>query len=184
MRASLLFVSAIVLAIASSTSARADQTDPRLDDLFDQLRRSDSIAADEIVGKIQDVWAQSQSETATLLYARAFASASSGDYPLALQLADHVVGLAPSYAQGYALRAIVRARLGDVDGAVADFDKTLTLEPRQFEARTALAEILAARGRTREAYDALQDALKWNPHERAALEKSRALRELLARQDT
>lgn len=181
MRASLLFCIACLLL---TSAAHADQTDARLPGLFDDLRRSDAVAADEIVGRILDIWSRSQSETADLLYERAFSSATAGDYPLALALCDHVVGLAPSFAQGYALRGVVRARLGDVEGAAADFQDTLRLEPRQFEARVALAEILSAQGRHREAYDALQDALKWNPHDQAALNKARALRELLARQDT
>ena len=180
MRASLF----VVIAGLFCGSAQADQTDARLDGLFDQLRRSDSVAADEIVGRILDIWSKPQSPTAGLLYDRAFTSASAGDYPLALELSDHIVGLAPSFAQGYALRGVIRARLGDADGAVADFQKTLSLEPRQFEARSALAEILAATGRHREAYDALQDALKWNPHDPAALQRARSLRDLLARQDT
>ncbi|MBY0422615.1 MAG: tetratricopeptide repeat protein [Parvularculaceae bacterium] len=174
-----------VLAVfASATTARADQTDPLLDDLFATLRASDGVAAGETVGRILDVWSKSQSDTVNLLDERAFASATDGDYPLALALSDHVVGLAPHFAQGYALRGVVKARLGDAEGAEKDFRKTLLLEPRQFEASVALADLLLASGRTRDAFQLLQDALKWNPHDRTALDRARAVRDLLARQDT
>ncbi len=175
---------ALALALLTSGPAFADQTDPALDGLFETLRTGDSIAAEETAARIREIWARSQSDTANLLYDRAFASAAAGRYDLALALSDHIVGLAPSFAQAYALRGVVKSALCDADGAALDFEKTLSLEPRQFEARAALAEILLAAGKTREAYAALQEALKWNPHDAETLERARRLREILARQDT
>lgn len=164
--------------------AHADQTDPALDDLFVALRAGDGIAAEETVGRILEIWAKSQSDTVNLLYERAFASATAGEYALALALSDHVVGLAPNFAQGYALRGVVKVRLGDIDGAESDFVKTLALEPRQFEAGVALADLQIAGGRPREAFKSIQDALRWNPHDRGALDRARSLRDILSRQDT
>jgi tetratricopeptide (TPR) repeat protein len=167
-----------------SLPAAADQTDPALGGLFETLRSGDAIAAEETAARIRDIWSVSQSDTVNLLYERAFTSAAAGRYELALALCDHVVGLAPNFAQGYALRGVVKNALRDPEGAALDFEKTLALEPRQFEARSALAELLLSAGKTREAYDMLQEALKWNPHDADALERARRLRESLARQDT
>lgn len=174
----------LALAIVLSVPARSDQSDPMLDALFVAIRSGDSIAAEEIAARIREIWSQSQSDTVNLLYDRAFASAAAGRHDLALALSDHIIGLAPNFAQGFALRGVVKNALGDVDGAAHDFEKTLSLEPRQFEARAALAEILLAAGKKREAYDMLQEALKWNPHDEVVLERARRLREILTRQDT
>lgn len=174
----------LALALVLSAPARADQTDAALDGLFDALRAGDSIAAEETAARIRNIWAHSQSDTANLLYDRAFASAAAGRHDIALALCDHVVGLAPSFAQGYALRGTVKNALGDADGAALDFEKALALEPRQFEVRSSLAELLLAAGRKREAYDMTQEALRWNPHDAEALDRARLLRDILSRQDT
>lgn len=173
-----------LILLAAPSLARADQTDPQLTQLFDDLRQGDSVAAGDTVARIEEIWATSSSETATLLYDRAFTSATDGDLDLALALCDHVVGLAPHFAQGYALRGFVRLRLGRRDEARADLEETLALEPRQFEARVALSDLLSSAGKPRDAYDMLQEALKWNPHDEEALKRARSLRDTLARQDT
>jgi predicted Zn-dependent protease len=161
----------------------ADQTDPRLDGLFAELRNGSTLNAEETAGRILDIWADAQSDTVDLLYARAVESADAGEFDLALALLDHVVGLSPSFAQGYALRGALRLTQDDRPGAIADFGKTLELEPRQFEVRIALAEILLGNGEKRDAYDMYQSALEWNPHDEHARERARVLRQQLAGQE-
>jgi tetratricopeptide (TPR) repeat protein len=177
-------ISLVILTVcASAAPAAADQTDPRLDSLFAELRGGGALGAEETIGRIIDIWSDSQSDTVDLLFQRASVSAEAGDLPLALALLDHVVGLAPHFAQGYALRGAVRLRSGDHAGAVADFSRTIELEPRQFDVRMALAAILEGNGEKREAYDMLQSALEWNPHDPEALRRAEALRERLKGQD-
>ena len=171
---SLLCVIAIVGIL--TTPARSDQTDPRLDLLFEELRTGDAIRAEENVGRIREIWADSQSDTVDLLYARAEESAANGAFELSIVLLDHVVGLSPNFAQGYALRGSIRLAEGDRDGAFDDFSKVLELEPRHFEVRTTLAEILLTAGDKREAYEMYQKVLEWNPHDDSARQRARELR--------
>jgi len=159
-----------------SGAAHADQTDPRLDLLFKELRTGEAVRAEENVARILDIWSDAQSDTVDLLFARAQESIGRGNADLALALLDHVVGLAPSFAQGYALRGVVRSRLDDNAGAIEDFSKVLELEPRQFEIRINLAQMLLASGAKREAYEMYQKALEWNPHDEHARREARALR--------
>lgn len=161
----------------------ADQTDPRLDALFEELRVGDALDAEETAGRIIDIWSDSQSDTVDILFARAEQSIDAGSFELAAALLDHVVGLAPNFAQGYALRGSVRLALEDQAGAVADFSKALELEPRQFEVRIALAELLLDNKETRDAYDMFQKALEWNPHNEHARRRARTLREELEGQE-
>lgn len=163
--------------------ARADQTDARLDALFEQLRTGDGAGAEALASEIDQIWTDAQSDTVDLLIARALGGLAAHQYDLAEALLDHAVGLSPSFAQGFALRGAARSAREDQAGAIADFSRAIELEPRHFEARIALAEIILAGGDVRGAYDMLQKALEWNPHEKHARERARALRQKLDGQE-
>ncbi len=166
----------ILLSLAAAFPAAADQTDPRLDALFEELRTGDARRAEENVARIIDIWSDSQSDTVDLLYERANLAANNGAFDLSLALLDHVTGLAPNFAQGYALRGAVRLGADDRAGAIEDFSKALELEPRQFEVRATLAELLLMSGEKREAYEMFQKSLEWNPHDEHARQQARVLR--------
>lgn len=178
----LFFIIFLITGLAAG-GARADQTDPRLDGLFRDLRAGGAVSTDETIDRIIAIWSESESDTVDLLFSRATASADAGDGELALALLDHVVGLAPHFAQGYALRGAVRMRLDDRAGALGDFSTAIKLEPRQFDVFIALAQFLEANGEKRQAYEAYQNALEWNPHDELALRRAKALRDDLAGQE-
>lgn len=177
-----LFLLTVFSSLAAAAAA-ADQTDPRLDALFAELRTGDAYSAEETTGRILEIWADSQSDSVDLLYQRAEASADAGDADLALALLDHVTGLAPNFAQGFAARGMIRLAEEDQAGAIADFSKALELEPRQFEVRIVLAEILLGNNEKRDAYEMFQKALEWNPHDDHARRRARTLRRELDGQE-
>ena len=166
----------ILLSLLTASPAFADQTDPRLDQLFEELRVGDARRAEENTARIIEIWSDSQSDTVDLLYERANLAANNGAFDLSLALLDHIVGLAPNFAQGYALRGTVRLASEDRAGAIEDFSKVLELEPRQFEVRSTLADLLLAGGERRDAYEMFQKALEWNPHDEYARGQARTLR--------
>ena len=174
---------AAILWLGFSSAASADQTDPRLDLLFEELRGGAAVKAEENIARIIEIWSDAQSDTVDLLYERAEQSAEVGENALALALLDHVVGLAPNFAQGYALRGAVKIHADDRAGAIEDFSKVLELEPRHFDVRIMLAQILLASGAKREAYDMFQKALEWNPHDEDVRRRARALRRELDGQE-
>jgi tetratricopeptide (TPR) repeat protein len=178
-----LFLLAFSLSLGAAGAAFADQTDPRLDRLFLELRTGEAVSANENVDRIVEIWSDSQSDTVDLLFARAAASADAGEVELSITLLDHVVGLAPNFAQGFALRGAMRLRIDDVAGAVGDFSTAIRLEPRHFGALIALAQVLEANGDKPQAYETYQDALEWNPHDEHALRRAKALRDELAGQE-
>lgn len=167
----------ILLAILSliAVPAAADQTDPRLDRLFEELRTGEGGEAADIAAMIQSIWNDSQSDTVDLLYERALAARAADQRALAVALLDHAVGLAPNFMQAHALRGSLRLASGDQAGALGDFMRAIELEPRQYDVRIAVAELMAAGGDKRGAYEMLQEALEWNPHEEYALERAREL---------
>lgn len=177
-----LFLLAVFLALAPAAGF-ADQTDARLDALFAELRSGDAYSAEETTQRIIDIWSDAQSDTVDILFARAMESADEGDSDLALALLDHVTGLAPHFAQGFAVRGMIRLGEEDQAGAIADFSRALELEPRQFEVRITLAEILLGNNEKRDAYDMFQKALEWNPHDEHARRRARTLRRELDGQE-
>lgn len=169
------FSFAVLLMGALPVGAMADQTDPRLDGLFEELRTGEAIDSELTAARITEIWAQPQSQTVKILYDRAKASADAREYDLAKTLLDHAIGLSPNFAQSFALRGIVRLALKEEDEALDDFSKVLALEPRHFEVYVAIAELLLARREKEEAYAQLQKALEWNPHHEFARDRARAL---------
>ena len=176
----------LVVACASAAWAMpafADQTDSRLDSLFEELRAGEALRAEENIARIVAIWSEAPSDTVTILYARANESARAGEYELASALLDHVIGLAPSFAQGYALRGRVRLAENNRGEAIEDFSKAIELEPRHFEVRLTLADILLAGNEKQDAYEMYQRVLEWNPHNEQARQRARALRRELDGQE-
>ena len=163
--------------------AHADQTDPRLDELFDELRTGRAVNVDANVGRIQEIWADAASDTTDLLYLRALDRYNEGDYDTALQLLVYIHSLSPNFMQGYALSGYVRLSIGDQAAALSDFSRVLELEPRHFEVRSTLANLLMAAGETRDAFEMVQSALEWNPHDPDLQRLATQLREDITGQD-
>lgn len=137
-----------------------------LDALFKRLAAaSDPDEASGISAAIQNVWMQSDSDTASLLMQRATAAQQEGHLPLALALYDKVVALAPDWAEAWSKRAGTRLLGGDLAGATDDLQQVLKLEPRQFPALVALGFIQEKQGFDKRALESFLKALALNPHQ-------------------
>jgi tetratricopeptide (TPR) repeat protein len=119
----------------------------RLDELFARLHDAQTPAeAQQIALSIERLWLQTPSVTASLLMQRAAASIDAQKFPLALELLDKLVLLEPDWAEAWNERATVKFMAGDLDGAMADFTKTIRLEPRHFGALTGMGLVLEREG--------------------------------------
>ncbi len=161
-------------------SARADQTDPALDPLFQELRDGSAIDYADTVREIITIWSRSVSPTSDLLYERALVAIDINDLDLAEALLAHVTGLTPHFAQGWALSGRVQRLKGNGLRARKDFAKALALEPRQFLVRLELAQMAMQAGDRESAYNMLQQALEWNPYLDEARAEAARLRRLLS----
>ena len=137
-----------------------------LDELFRQLAAaSDPEEAKSVAAAIQTVWGRSGSDTADLLTARAMAAASAGKTDVALEILNHVVEIAPNWAEGWNRRATLRFLADDYDGSMADIDRTLALEPRHFGSLGGLATILKRTGYDKQALDVLRKVIDIYPQQ-------------------
>jgi tetratricopeptide (TPR) repeat protein len=137
-----------------------------LDRLFDRLRNAgDPGDAQRIAASIERVWLQSDSDTANLLMQRAMVSMQARQYPLALSLFDKLVALEPDWAEAWNQRATTRFLTGDTDGAMADIDRVIKLEPRHFGALAGMGMILQGAGLEKSALEIFKKALGIYPLE-------------------
>ncbi|MDQ6703921.1 MAG: tetratricopeptide repeat protein [Pseudomonadota bacterium] len=137
-----------------------------LDALFVRLRNAgDRGDAQRIAASIARVWLQYDSDTANLLMQRATVSMQARQYPLALSLFDKLVALEPDWAEAWNQRATTRFLAGDTDGAMADINQVMKLEPRHFGALAGMGMILQGAGLDKSALEIFKKALGIYPLE-------------------
>jgi len=143
-----------------------------IDGLLDRLAHAqDELESRHIADAVLQRWARTNSDTINLLAARAQAAEVAGAAPLARQLLDYVVSLAPNWVDGYVRRARARAAAGDDAGAMADLETALRLEPRRFDALTLQGALAERSGDKKQALAVTRRALALQPFN-AELQKS------------
>lgn len=142
MRIAALFLSALLAAGAAAAAPKhASNASPsEVDALFAALGKAQSEdEAKPIEEKILTTFLRSGSPTVDLLMTRAAASLHAGDIATGRKLVAAVTNVAPDYAEGWHQRAEMLAEAGDDQGAMFCLQKTVTLNPRHFEALAELA---------------------------------------------
>ncbi len=175
-------IALVIGAIGFATQARADQTDPKLDDLFGQLRTADGDRAAALEGAIWHIWLDSPRPDVEALVERGVAAMAGADHDAALSAFDRVVTLAPDYAEGWNKRATVYYLMGRYDESVRDIDRVLALEPRHFGALSGLGLCEVERHHDEAALAAFQRAAAIDPALRGVQDNIVALKRQLARQ--
>lgn len=151
----------------ASVSAGDDLPEDPLDAaaiLLDALAQAeDGQAADGLAREIQGLWNRSGSDAVDLLMLRAGIVMGSGNFPVALDLLDTVIALAPDYAEGWNRRATVHFMRDDYASSIADVERVLRLEPRHFGALVGVGMILDDLGQDQQAALFLREALNVHP---------------------
>lgn len=143
---------------------REQEGTSELDALFADLAGVTSEAqAKPIVSRIQRIWSTSGSATVDLLMSRAASAMKAKNLPLALDLLDVAVRLAPDYAEGWNRRATVNYLREDFGRAMVDIERVLAIEPRHWGAMSGLGIILRRIGRDDEALETFRQVLKIHP---------------------
>lgn len=190
-----VFVCLFLLVAVGLAPARADDSapsmakttapvaEPRLDELFVQLKREhNEKAAARIAERIRQQWNKSGSATVDLMMLWSAEAIDRKKYAVALDFLDQVVTLAPGYAEGWNRRATVHALMNNYHKSMADIEKTLQFEPRHFGALSGMAQILSRTGRTDLALEAWRRVLDIYPMMRSAQSEMTAISEELAGQ--
>ena len=155
----------LVVPLLGGAPASADQTDERLDELFQRLLiTGDLREARTIEHLIWGIWMQSGSDTVDLLMQRSVKAMSEGRFAEGVGLLSGIVEIKPDYAEGWNKRATLYYMMGRFDESIADVEKTLALEPRHFGALAGLGLIYSQREEWSKALEAYERALAINPH--------------------
>lgn len=145
--------------------AQADQTDPQLNFLFQQLYEAPNAAtATRFENNILRILSQSGSATADLLLQRGTEAMNRGEFELSLTTLNSLIKLQPNFAEAWNRRATLYFLTGRLDASIADCEKALSLEPRHFGAWAGLGQIYIILNRRNDAMRAFQRALAANPH--------------------
>ena len=157
----------------------ADQTDPRLADLFSRLQTTDD-ATDAAVATnlIWAIWHQSDDDRINQLMRQGLTQMSSRYYADAVATFSEMIDLDAGFAEAWNKRATVHYLMGDYGASVKDIDRTLELEPRHFGALSGLGLIMVAMENEEAAIAAFEATLAVNPFAAGAEQNLEALRAL------
>ncbi|WP_331372174.1 tetratricopeptide repeat protein [Sinorhizobium chiapasense] len=153
----------------------------RLDSLFADLKKErDEARARQVADRIRLEWQDSGSATVNLLMQWADKAITDDKKPVALDILDQVIALAPTYVEGWNRRATLHYQMGNYRKSMSDINRVLAIEPRHFGALAGMATMLSAAGKDELAMRAWQQFLDIYPSDRKAQEQLGELAEKLA----
>lgn len=118
-----------------SLPALADQTDPRLGDLFADLKNISARGeAAPVERQIWTIWLKAPDEAAGSIMQRGIEAMQSGNFVSAIDNFDRLIENFPNYSEAWNKRATVHYLVGNLDQSLDDITATLDLEPRHFGA--------------------------------------------------
>ncbi len=152
-----------VLALAPA-GARADQNDPALDVLFEQLTAVEQRAEGErVTNRIWVLWREIDDPDLAAAMEQGIVAMRSGRHADAERRFSAVIEAEPGYAEAWNKRATVRYMRGRYTAAAADIRRALALEPRHFGALAGLGLVYMQLERYRAAIESFERALELNP---------------------
>ncbi|MCA1439792.1 hypothetical protein I6F07_06040 [Ensifer sp. IC4062] len=153
----------------------------RLDSLFVDLKKErDEAKARQVADRIRLEWQDSGSATVNLLMQWVDKAIADDKNPVALDILDQVIALAPNYVEGWNRRATLHYQMGNYRKSMSDINRVLAIEPRHFGALAGMATMLSAAGKDELAMRAWQQFLDIYPSDRKAQEQLGELAEKLA----
>ena len=131
-----IFFLFLVMSFSFFSIVNSQEREAKLDGLFNQLKNNNDVAAAfEIEIKIWNIWSIHPSqENLTQLLAKGSILMSEQKLKKAYETFSIVIGLDPSWAEGWNKRATVLYMLGRYQESQEDIDEVLKLEKRHFGA--------------------------------------------------
>ena len=154
---------------ALAISVSADQSDPRLDELFERIKQTtDSLEAERFEREIWRIWVISDKPGINQLMEQGIEAMTSGNVDVAIGFFTKIIERAPGFAEGWNKRATAHYLNGDFSASVEDIERTLALEPRHFGALSGMGLIFLSQGDQIGALTAFERVLEINPHAKGA----------------
>ena len=173
---------AIVLCLLLLTLPAAAQPKPtaraaEFDALFAGLKAATNEATSEKIDRrLRQLWSQSVAPSAGLLLNRSARELNANAAQDALDDVEAALVIDPAAPEAYHRRALARAALGDLPGALSDLNETLRREPRYYPALQSLSHLAEARGDHKGALSAWEKVLDLNPKVQDGAERLDAIK--------
>ena len=151
---------------------QADQNDPTLSILFDNLRElKDPGDINRITSEIWSRWStHPTNEALTKRLNRGVIMMNQGDYVHAEALFSDIIDDDPLFSEAWNKRATLYFITGNLQKSRADIAQTLAVEPRHFGALAGLGLVELHLGNDEAALRAYQAAIEINPHMKDVIE--------------
>jgi len=173
---------AIAISLFIPTVSYSDQTDTRLDALFETLKNSENpYELQETEAAIWEIWYESGQQRIDALMLEAREAMQANDLRRAEGLYSEVIEMAPDFSEGWNRRATVRYFRRNYDGSLEDIHRTLVLESRHFGAIWGLGMILGSQRNFSGAITAFERLLEIKPNSRDARPRIELLKQELAK---
>ena len=160
----------LILLFCGNTIADSKDRDVKLNQLFEQLRKSNNVSiALEIEMKIWNIWSTHPTrEKLTQLLAKGSDLMSKGKLKMANKIFSTIINSAPDWAEGWNKRATVFYLMNRYQDSLNDIDEVLKRESRHFGALSGRGLVQIELKNYEEAIKSYQDVQKIYPTIRAA----------------
>lgn len=125
------------------------------------------------------IWLRTDDPVVDPLFQTGMQLIAEDDPRAAIEKLNQVIELKPEFAEAWNRRGDAYAALGNEDRALADYERTIALNPYQFGAMESCADIWMTRSNYRKAAEYFRRALDLNPNLPEAAQALHALEEKL-----
>ena len=173
------FITIFILMI--SFNALSDQNDPRLNNLFKKLNKTDDQKEiSDLIKDIWDIWYQVDDPKVIEYFEKGIQAMRIRNYPLAIRFFNYLIEEDPNFAEAWNKRATVYFMMGDFDKSMQDIIKTLELEPRHFGALDGMGLIFIHQGQYKQAIDVYDKMLEIFPFSLKTIEKKESIKSFIS----
>ena len=150
--------------------SQADQNDPKLEILFNDLSQTQSeMKAQPILLEIWSIWSVAIDTKTQEKFDAGNQLMSKRQYDESILMFSDAINLQPSFAEAWNKRATVNYIIGNYEESISDIFSTLELEPRHFGALDGLAQIYMLQNKYFKAAQVYRKILEILPYNKKAI---------------
>ena len=150
--------------------SQADQNDPKLEILFNDLSQTQSeMKAQPILLEIWSIWSVAIDTKTQEKFDAGNQLMSKRQYDESILMYSDAINLQPTFAEAWNKRATVNYIIGNYEESIRDIFSTLELEPRHFGALDGLAQIYMLQNKYFKAAQVYRKILEILPYNKKAI---------------
>ena len=150
--------------------SQADQNDPKLEILFNDLSQTQSeMKAQPILLEIWSIWSVAIDTKTQKKFDAGNQLMSKRQYDESILMFSDAINLQPAFAEAWNKRATVNYIIGNYEESISDIFSTLELEPRHFGALDGLAQIYMLQNKYFKAAQVYRKILEILPYNKKAI---------------